>query len=134
MELLDVLQKWIYRTVGPSHAASVEPLADHWNKASLNLFYRYYFGRCSFEQTQLVPLPYSRGSFTHYSNRLSSCSVTIPKCYKDVYVNVFFPCTARLWNSLSIECFILTYDLNVCISRISRHLLTVDFFLNRFLF
>ena len=24
----------------------------------------------------------------------------------------FFPCTARLWNSLPIECFPLAYDLN----------------------
>ena len=38
--------------------------------------------------------------------------VTIPRCYKDVYVNSFFPRTARLWNSLPIECFPLTYDLN----------------------
>ena len=32
-------------------------------------------------------------------------------CYQDVYVNSFFPCTARLWNSLPIECFPLTFDL-----------------------
>ena len=41
---------------------------------------------------------------THYSDRLHHFSVTIPRCYKDVYVNGFFPCTARLWNSLTIEC------------------------------
>ena len=37
---------------------------------------------------------------------------TIPRCYKDVYVNSFFPHTARPWNSLPIECFPLTYDIN----------------------
>ena len=31
---------------------------------------------------------------------------------------------ARLWNSLPIECFPLTYDLNSFKSRINRHLLT----------
>ena len=50
-------------------------------------------------------------------------SVTIPRCYKDVYVNNFFPCTARLWNSLPIECFALTYDLNGFKSRVNRHLM-----------
>ena len=49
LELLDKLQKRICRTVGPSLAASLEPLAHRWNVASLSLFFRYYFGRCSAE-------------------------------------------------------------------------------------
>ena len=49
LELLDKLQKRICRIVGPSLAASLEPLAHHQNVASLSLFYRYYFGRCSSE-------------------------------------------------------------------------------------
>ena len=56
LKLLDKLQKWICRTVGPSHATSLEPLAHCQNVASLGLFYRYYFGRCSSELAQLVPL------------------------------------------------------------------------------
>ena len=39
-------------------------------------------------------------------------SVTISTCY-----------TARLWNSLPVECFPLTYDLSGFKSRINRHLL-----------
>ena len=94
LELLDKLQKRICRTVGPSLAASLEPLAHRRNVASLSLFYRYYFGRCSSELAQLVPLPFSRGRSTHYYYRLYNFSVTIPRCYKDVYVNSFFPRTA----------------------------------------
>ena len=48
-ELLDKLQKRICKTVSPSLATSLEPLAHHQNVARLNLFYRYYFGRCSSE-------------------------------------------------------------------------------------
>ena len=59
LKLLGKLQKWICRTVGPSLAASLEPLSHHQNVASLSLFYRYYFVRCSSELAQLVPLPYS---------------------------------------------------------------------------
>ena len=114
--------------VGPSLAASLEPLAHRWNVASLSLFYRYYFGRCSSELAQLVPLPFSRRRSTRYSDRLHDFSVTIPRCYKNVYVNSFFPRAAKLWNSLPIECFPLTYDLNGFKSRINRHLLTVGSF------
>ena len=92
LELLDKLQKRICRTVGPSLAASLEPLAHRQNVTSLSLFYRYYFGRCS-------------------SDRLHDFSVNILKCDKDVYVNSFFLCIARLWNSLPIKCFPLTYNL-----------------------
>ena len=96
LELLDKLQKQICRTVGPSLAASLESLAHRRNVASLSLFYRYYFGRCSSELAQLVPLSYSGGRPTRYSDRLHDLSVTIPRYYKDVYVNSFVPCTTRM--------------------------------------
>ena len=59
LKLLDTLQEQICRTVGPSLAASLEPLAHHLNVASLSLFYQYYFGRCSSALAQLVPLLFS---------------------------------------------------------------------------
>ena len=99
----------------------IESLAHHRNVAGLNLFYRYYFGRCSSELAHLIPLPFSRGRSTSYSDRLHNFPVTIPRCYKDVYANSFLPCTARLWNSLPIECFPLTYDFSGFKSRINRH-------------
>ena len=102
LELLDKLQKQICRTVGPSLGTSLEPLTHRRNVASVNLFFRYYFCRCSLELAELVPLPFSRGRSTHYSDRLHDFSATIPRCYKDVYINSSFPCTARLWISLII--------------------------------
>ena len=124
LEFVDKLQKRICRTVGPSLASSLEPLGHCWNVASLSLFYRYHFGRCSSELAQLVPLPFSWGRSTHYSDILHGFSVTIPK---DVYVSSFFPHIVRLWNSLAIECFLLTYNLNGCKSRINSR-----FFQKRF--
>ena len=50
LELLDMLQKRIYRIAGPSLAASLELLAS--------------------ELAQLVPLPFSEGRSTPYSDRL----------------------------------------------------------------
>ena len=89
LELLDKLEKRICRTVDPSLAASLELLAHRRNVANLSLFYRYYFGRCSSEPTQLVPIPYSRRRSTRYSDTLHYFSVTIPRCY-NVYVNSSF--------------------------------------------
>ena len=103
LELLDKLRKRICRTVVPSLVTSLQPLAHRRNGASIILFYRRYFGRCSSELAQLAPLPFSWGRSTRYSDRLHDFSVSIPRCYKDFYVNSFWPRTARLWNSLSIE-------------------------------
>ena len=119
--LLDKLKKRICRTVGSSLTASIEPLAYRRNVARLSVFYSYYFGRCFSELAQL----FSRGRSARYSDRLHDFSVTIPRCYKEVYVNSFFPRTARLWNSLPTECFPLTYDLSGFQSRINRYFLTL---------
>ena len=112
LELLDKLQKRIYRTVGLSLAASLKPLTHRRNVASLSSFYKYYFGRCSSELTHLVPLPYSRWRSTRCSDRLRDFSVIIPRCYNEFYANRIFSRTTSLWNYLPIECFPLTYDLS----------------------
>ena len=85
-------------------------------------------GRCSSELALLVPLRYSQGRSAGYSDRLHEFFITIPRCYKNVYVNSLFPRTDRPWNSLPIECFPLNYSLNGFKSRINRHLLTADSF------
>ena len=100
-----VISELVHRTVGPSLVASLEPLVHHLNAASLSLFCRYYFGRYSSELAELVPLTYSHGRSTFYSDRLH-ISVVIPWCYKNsMILESFFPHTARLWNYLSITCF-----------------------------
>ena len=109
-------------------------MAHHRNVASLSLFCSYYFGRCSPELPQLVPRPYFRGRSILFSDRLHNFSATTPRYYKDVYVTIFFPRTTRRWNSLPIEHFPLTCNLNDFKSRINRHLLTVGSFSRDFLY
>ena len=72
---------------------------------------RYYFGRCLSELAQLVPVSYSRGKCTRYSDKLHEFSVTIPRFCEDVYVNSFFLRTARLWYCLPIAYRMLSFDL-----------------------
>ena len=50
----------VHRIVGPSLAASLEPLVHHLNAASLCIFFRYYFSRYSSDLAEMVPLPYSK--------------------------------------------------------------------------
>ena len=87
LKLLDKLQKQMCRTVGPPLAASLEPSVHRGNVTSLSLFYRYYFGRCSSELAQLVPLLFSQERSTCYSNRLHDFSVTIPFCHHSMSIS-----------------------------------------------
>ena len=54
--MLCSLNTVICTPVGPSHAASVEPLAYSQNVASVNLFYRYYFGSTSLFSREVYSL------------------------------------------------------------------------------
>ena len=56
-----------------------------------------------------TPLPHSQGRSTRYSDRLHDFSVTIPRYYKDAYVNSFFPYTSWFWNSLHMKYFYDNY-------------------------
>ena len=105
LELLDKLQKQICRTIGPSFAASLEPLAHCQIAASLSLSCRYYFGTCSSEPICLIFLS-------------KVCLLS----------TVSFLTHSEIWNFLPIECFPLTYNLNGSKSAINRHLLSVDSF------
>ena len=77
------------RCFGRSFATSLEPLALRQQVATLILFDKYYFVRCSIELAV-------HWRFILYSDFLLDFSVAIPRCYKDVYANSFFSCTVRL--------------------------------------
>ena len=71
--MLDKLLKRVCRTAGPTLAASFEHWVHYRNVASLSLFYRYCFGRCSSELAELHDF-----------------SLSISRCYKDVMPTVSF--------------------------------------------
>ena len=125
LQLFNNLQKRICKTVGPSLAASLEPLAHRQNVASLSLFYRHNFARCSSELAQLVPLPYYRGRSTCYSDTSYDFSVPIPRCWRDVYDKFFSSHSSTLEFSAYR---MLSFDLWSKKSRINRHLLSAGSF------
>ena len=95
LELLDKLQKRTCRTVGPSLAASLEPLAHRRNVASLSLFHRFYFGDTHLNWLNWFHFLILEGGLLVI---LIHCMIfdNIPGCSKNVYVNSFFLRTARL--------------------------------------
>ena len=64
----------------------------------------------------------SCGRLACYFVRLHDFSVTLSRCYQEIYVNSFFPHTARLLNCLSTQFFPQTFDLNSHKSKHKRHL------------
>ena len=127
LKLLDKLQKQICRTVGPSIATSLETLAHNRNVASLS-FLEVLLWQIIIWTGPIGSTSFFSRRFTWYSHRLHDHSVTIPRCSKYICVNSFFLHIARLWNSLPIEHFPLTYKLNDFKSRINRHQFTVGSF------
>ena len=121
LKLLDKLQKQICKTVMlVFQLLPLKPLSHCWNVASLGIFFRYYFGRCPSELAPLVLLPILVGG-------ILLILIDYMSPFLDV-TRMSFPCTPRILNFLSIECFLLTYDLNGLWSRINRHLLTLGSF------
>ena len=119
LDFLDKLQKGIGRSIGPSPAVQSQPSVFSLGITLLDIHLNW------LSRFHILTL---EGSLLVILIRLHDFSVTIPRCYKDVYVNSFFPLTTTLWNSLPIECFPLTIDLSGFNSRIYRHLLTVGSF------
>ena len=70
LNMMDKVLKWVCRAAKPPLAPSFEPLGH--------------------------PQNYSCRRPAQYSYMLNDFSVTIPRCYWDVYPESFSPCTARL--------------------------------------
>ena len=125
-ELLGKLQEWICRIVGPSLAASLEPLPHRQNVARLSLFCRYY----------LVDIAQNWLDWFHFLFLEGGPLVILIDCM--IFPSLFLDVTRMYMSTVSflaqlnsgILCLqnALTYDLSGFKSRIKRHLLTVGSF------
>ena len=123
LDLLDRVQRRLVNLIGPVLSSTLQPLSHRRDVASLSLFYKYYHGNCSQELFSLVPHGRLSVRSTRFSESLHQYAVDIPRCKRNFYHTSFFPRTARLWNSLSVDCFPSEYNLSVFKSRINRFLL-----------
>ena len=121
LDILDKLQKRICKNVGFSLAASLEPLPQRRTVFSIGI--------------TLVDIHLNWLNLFYFFILEGGLLVILIDCiifmspFLDVtrmsMSTVSFPRTARLWNSLLIECFPLTYDLSGLKSRINRNLFPV---------
>ena len=123
LDLLDRVQKRVVNLVGPELSADLHALSHRRDVASLSLFYKYYYRKCSSELADLVPRKHVPVRSTRFSNQMHLHTVNLPKCRTNFYESSFFPRTAALWNSLTNECFPPDYDLTTFKGRANKHLL-----------
>ena len=126
-ELLDRVQSKAFRLISsPPLTSALLSLSLRRRVASLSLFYRYYFGRCSLELQSCVPPPLVRTRSTRQASHAHPFSVTLSQSRIDRFSRSFFPSTSRLWNNLPEMVFPAEYNLPVFKSRVNRHLRTIN--------
>ena len=114
LDLLDRVQKQVVSLVGSGMSADLQALSHRRGVASLSLFYKYYYGKCSSELADLVPPKRATVRSTRFSERMHRHTVNSPMCRTKFYQSSFFPRKANLWKSLTNECFPPDYDLTGC--------------------
>ena len=122
-DLLDRVQKRVVSLVGSVRSSDLQALSHRRDVASLSLFYKYYYGKCSSELADLVPSKRVTVRSTCFSEQKQRHTVNSPVCRTKFYKSSFFPCTAAFWNSLTNECFPPDYDLKAFKVRVNKFLL-----------
>ena len=120
LQLLDRVEKRAKNLIGQPLANELLPLSVRRDVASLSLFYRYYFGRCSSALSESVPKPkvFSRG--TRRANTLTCYQVSIDRTRTKGRSSSFFIRTAQLWNELPSCCFPAQYNLGSFKRRVNK--------------
>ena len=112
VSLLDRVESKAIRLINDhSLTSSLDPLSLRRKVASLSLFYRYYFGRCSSELSERIPQPLRRPRCTRQAAISHRYSVELCNPRISRYNDCFFPSTSRLWNSLPSSVFPDSYNL-----------------------
>ena len=105
LDLLVRVQKWVVSLVSSGLSCDLQALSHRRDVASLSLFYKYYYRKCSSELVDLVPPKHVTVTSTHFPEQMHCHAVNSPMCCTKFYQSSFFPHTAALWNSLADESF-----------------------------
>ena len=125
LDLLNRVQKQVVSVVGSGVPSDLQALSHRWDIASISLFYKYYYGKCSSELVNLVPPKRVTVRSTCFSEQMHRRTINSPLCSTKFYQSSIFPCTAALWNSLTNECYPPDYDLTAFKGRVNKFLLPV---------
>ena len=126
LSLLDRVEKRAKNLVGEALANQLQPLKVRRDVASLSLFYRYYFGRCSSALERCVPKPKVFHRSTRRANTLACYHVSQERSRTEGRSRSFFVRTARLWNQLPVSCFPEQYNIGSFKRRVNRFLMEAN--------
>ncbi len=124
LSTLDRLERRVKNLVGPQLASELQPLSVRRDVASLSLFYRYYFGRCSSALSESVPKPQVFSRNTRRASPTACYHVETERTGTVSRSNSFFVRTSKLWNKLPLTCFPNQYNLGSFKRRVNRHLMS----------
>merc|ERR1712212_1258368 len=125
--LLDRVESKAFRLINaPLLTSQLPSLKLRRDVASLSLFYRYYFGRCSDELYYCVPGPKNWSRNTRLATASHEFCVEVGNSRIDRYGACFFPYTGKLWNSLPPSVFPSSYNLSSFKSRVYKHLRDIE--------
>ena len=94
--LLDRVQKRAVSLVGSGHSSDLQAMSHRRDVASLSLFYKYYYRKCSSELADLVPPKRVTVRSTRFSVQMYRHTVNSPMCRTMFYQSSFFLRTAAL--------------------------------------
>lgn len=126
VELLDRVESKAFRLISsPPLTDPLPSLSLRRDVASLSLFYRYYFGRCSTELHNCIPTPLVRPRATRQASQAHKYSVALCQTRIERYSKSFFPAASVRWNSLPEEIFPDEYDICSFKRNVNRHLVSL---------
>ena len=124
LSILDRLQRRIKGLIGDELFSTLHALSHRRDVASLSLFYRYFYGKCSDELHSLVPPLWNFGRRTRFAVNSHPFFLRIPLSRTKFHADSFFQRTASLWNTLPAETFPADFNLQTFKNNVNKFLLS----------
>ena len=125
--LLDRVEAKAFRLIGDARmTSSLDSLSLRRRVASLTIFYRYYFERCSLELRSIVPPPLPRPRSTRQSAASHNYCVRLSNDRISRHSESFIPTVSRVWNTLPQHVFPDSFNVSLFKRRVCRHLRGLD--------
>src|ERR1700755_1015789 len=120
--LLEKVESRAFRLINsPALTNSLQSLSALRIVASPSLYYSYYNGHCSSELSRRIPPPLRRARATRLSTHSHPFSVQLSDPRLNRYGQSYIYSTGKVWNTLHLSVFPISFDLHNFKRRVSGH-------------